>query len=176
MRPLAFVRAAALSLLAATAGACSQLPLPAGLSPTSRRAAALEDTTVCVVDGEAKNGLRSIAAKRDPETGDLFVMRGSKPQPLSRFHPEDARGGYAKSEAWYRSGEAIQHRQRRFVKFGPERVVPAKALAQGPKYRGITLYRDARESGAASVYYVPLGPGCIFQPYVAEARLNASRR
>ena len=153
-------------------GACSHLPGPFRRGP---RVAALADTAVCVVDRSDPRGLRTVAAKKDRESGRMYVLRGRSPRPFEKVYPADDAAAYARAAGWFRDGAPIVTRGRSYRKYGPERVIPARSLRAGPTFRGLRLFVDPRQEGVPSVLYVPLRPGCIFQPNLRDAGGAAPR-
>jgi len=156
--------------------ACSQLGIPGFPGPREAErpaarpgAAAMAATRLCVVDASAPGGLRTVDALRDGKTGETYVVHKGRRRPLSEVYPAKKSRGYARSEEWFRENESIRMASGRYLKYGPERSIPASKLKRGSAYAGIPLFLDPRDSSSPpSVLYVPSRPGCVFQPYLRD--------
>jgi hypothetical protein len=132
------------------------------------------DILVCVVqDGE----LRMVPVQYDTRTGDTLVDG----RPFSTVYPDTL--GYAAGAAWYASGEPMVLDRNRFVKYGLPRVIlPHELLTRAGEYRGVPLFVEREKVVAETVHgqtsdirYVPVRPGCEFQPYENHADVGAVR-
>jgi hypothetical protein len=153
-----------LAIIALTSPGCGVVPVPRVLEPVLGSRASYADTTLCVVDLSARRGLRVAKAQKEEKSGRVFLVEGRKRRKL-RTARED---GYAASEAWFRGEEPIRQYGRRYVKYGPRRVVPASALTRGADHRGTPIFIDRASAERPAALYVPVEPGCVFQPYVDE--------
>ena len=156
-------RVGILAVAFAPLSACASLPVPGVLEPIFGSRAVYEDTNVCVVDRSAPRGLRTVPAQKEVGSGKLFLREGGKRRRLSVSADE----GYALNESWYRENREIRQYGRRYSKHGPRRVVPASALTRGADHEGVPVFLDRNDIERPSALYVPVEPGCIFQPYVA---------
>jgi hypothetical protein len=98
----------------------------------------------------------------DAATGDTLVEGGR------RFRDAYPAGeGYAAGVNWYIAHSPMVVGGRRYEKFGLLRVLQPGLLAPAGRHEGVPLFAEA---GAAArppeVYYVPVRPGCVFQPYM----------
>jgi hypothetical protein len=165
-----------LSLLGlALAGACAHNP-PAAPGPpppptAAERYAALPDTSVCVVDRTTRRGLRPLAAKVQPG-GQVVVLVSGRLQNLEDLHPIGIAAGYAARESWVTAGEPLTIQGRRYEKAGPARLIGLEQLQQSGEYRSIPLFVDPKDPSPPRAFYVPLRPGCVFQPYVRSDLLQ----
>lgn len=156
-------------------GACAHHP-PAASGPPpppseAERYAALPDTSVCVVDRTTRRGLRALDAK--VETGGQVVLLVSgRVQKLEDLHPIGIVAGYAARESWVTSGEPLAIQGRRYEKAGPARLIGLEQLQHSGDYRSIPLFVDPNDPAPPRAYYVPLRPGCVFQPYVRSDLLQ----
>ena len=157
------LRAGILAASLAPLSACASLPVPGVLEPIFGSRAVYENTSVCVVDRSARRGLRTVEAQREVGSGELFLSEGGKRRRLE----VSADRGYALSEPWFREDREIRQYGRRYSKHGPRRVVPASALTLGADHEGIPVFLDRNDIERPSALYIPVEPGCIFQPYVA---------
>ncbi|HEX2188599.1 MAG TPA: hypothetical protein VHG51_06850, partial [Longimicrobiaceae bacterium] len=127
---------------------------------------AVQTIRVCVVEGTA---LREVDATYDPATGDTMAAG----RPFAAAHP--AAAGYAAGATWYVDNEPVQFMNRRYVKFGLPRVVAPADVARIGEHRGVGVFADASATGAPDVVYVPVRPGCEFQPYQYEVPARGVR-
>ncbi len=145
---------------------------PPAVAPTAL--APRSDILVCVLqDGE----LRMVRAQY--ETGPMDTLVDGRP--FAAVYPDTI--GYAAGAEWYVSGEQMVLDRKRFVKYGLPRVIlPHELLTRAGEYRGVPLFAG-REKGVAEtepwqpadIRYVPVRPGCEFQPYVNRADVGAVR-
>ncbi|HEU0016543.1 MAG TPA: hypothetical protein VFQ45_22875 [Longimicrobium sp.] len=127
---------------------------PPGTQPVER------EIEVCVLE----NGeLRGVMVRYNPLTGDTT--------PSGRPVPP----GYAQDAAWYITGDPIPVHGVRYAKYGLPRVVRREELVRYGEYRGIALFADAGATGRPEILYVPVRPGCEFQPYVGAPFIGAVR-
>jgi hypothetical protein len=152
---------------------CSPFPPPDPVPPPRGSAVGYTETPLCVVDLTATRGLRMVTAYA-AANGGLFLLEGNRYQPLGRRYPESREGGYAGAEDWFRKGEPIRQYGERYLKHGPNRVVPAAALTLGAPHQGVPVFLDRNDLESPAVLYIPVRPGCVFQPYAAE-RFSSAR-
>lgn len=141
-------------------------PPPVGQTPRA-------DIVVCVVqDGE----LRMVQAQYDTRTGDTLVDG----RPFAAAYPDTI--GYAAGAAWYVTNEHMSLNGKRYVKYGLPRVIGPHELTRAGEYRGVPLFAEKgkavvqTEHGQTSDFrYVPVRPGCEFQPYEYHANVGAVR-
>jgi hypothetical protein len=121
---------------------------------------------VCVVE----NGmLRNVQAQYSSATGDTTVAG----RPFAQAYPATA-PSYAAGAGWFIQGDAITLGGRRYVKFGLPRVVGVNDVTRTGEYQGVPVFA---ETGAErpEVLYVPVRPGCEFQPYQTEVKAGSVR-
>ncbi|HLL84615.1 MAG TPA: hypothetical protein VK420_18255 [Longimicrobium sp.] len=120
----------------------------------------------CVVrDGE----LAEVEAFYDAERADTLVDG----RPLAMAYPADALP-YAGSAQWYINHEPLMVRSQRTVKYGLPRRLAARELRRVGEYRGVPVFAEAGVT-MPDVFYVPVRPGCEFQPYQNEANVGSVR-
>jgi hypothetical protein len=127
-------------------------------------APAAEEIQVCVVQNGA---LARVTAARDPVSGDTTVNG----VPFAQAFPDT---GLAANAPWYTAGEPIAFDERRFVKFGGERVLEVGQVERAGEFRGVPLF--APPGVRTDVVYVPVRQGCEFQPYAVEVKVGRIRR
>lgn len=121
---------------------------------------------VCVVRDGA---LSEVPAEYDPRTGDTIVAG----RPFAEVYPAST-PPYAAGADWYASGGMVVFERRRYVRYGLPRVVPADSLRRVGEFRGIPLFAEDA-SAAFRFVYVPVRPGCEFQPYWFAATVGEVR-
>lgn len=146
--------------------------LISGASPAPARgapSAGADSVRVCVLVGDS---LREVPAAVDAATGDTLVGGGQR---FRDAHPSGT--GYAESAEWYIASSPMVLGGRRYEKFGLPRVARPELLAPAGRHEGVPLFAEA---GAAArppeVYYVPVRPGCVFQPYLVPHANVRGRR
>lgn len=170
MKPTRWLpRAVGIGGLVAVSG-CGVIPVPRLLQPLLGRPPSYTETRLCIVDLSATRGLRVVEAQKEDRSGALFVQREGKRRRL----PTTSEGGYAVGEPWYRGEEPIRQYGRRYVKYGDHRVVPASALTRGADHRGIPVFIDREDTKRPAALYIPVEPGCVFQPYIDAEHLSGS--
>jgi hypothetical protein len=158
------MRAGSLGMILISLSGCGVVPVPKALQPVLGTPPKYSNTSLCIVDPSARRGLRVVEAQREENSGRLFVLEGRKRRKLTPS-PEH---GYAGEESWFRGEEPIRQYGRRYVKYGPRRVVPANALTRGADHKGTLVFIDRKDTERPSALYIPVEPGCVLQPYVDE--------
>ena len=134
--------------------------------PALPAAPEMQTIRVCVVEGTA---LREVEAMYNPATGDTTVAG----QAFSTAYP--ATTGYASGATWYINNEAITINRRRYVRFGLPRVVSPTDVTRTGEYQGVGVFTDASATGTPDVIYIPVRPGCEFQPFQLEQQTRGVR-
>jgi hypothetical protein len=124
------------------------------------------DIRVCVVEAGA---LREVTARYNRTTGDTMVNG----QEFSVAYP--ATTGYAGGATWYINTEAITVNGRRYVRYGLPRVLGVTEVTRTGEFQGVSVFAEAGATGTPEVVYVPVRPGCEFQPYQLEMKAGAVR-
>lgn len=141
-------------------------PPPAPTPPPPAPPAMATTINVCVVE----NGMpQNVQAQYASATGDTTVAG----RPFGQAYPATA-PSYAASAPWYVQGEAITSGGRRYVKFGVPRVLGVNEVARTGEYQGVLLFAEPG-TAAPDVLYVPVRPGCEFQPYQTEVKVGGVR-
>ncbi|HST61729.1 MAG TPA: hypothetical protein VLK84_23720 [Longimicrobium sp.] len=121
---------------------------------------------VCVVENGA---LRNAYAEYDTRSGDTLVNG----RPFSEVYP--ATTGYAAGAPWYIDNEPITVNGRRFVKYGLPRILGVTEVTRTADYMGVPVFAEAGATTATEVVYVPVRPGCEFQPYQINTKVGGVR-
>ncbi|HEV2145936.1 MAG TPA: hypothetical protein VGR37_00820 [Longimicrobiaceae bacterium] len=151
-------------------GAPMVAPLPPVVAPPPPpppAAPAMQTIRVCVVEGTA---LREVEAMYNPATGDTMVAG----QRFSMAFPATA-PAYAAGATWFINNEPIMMNRRRYVKFGLPRVVSPTDVRRIGEHQGVGVFADATATGTPDVIYIPVRPGCEFQPYQYEVPARGVR-
>jgi hypothetical protein len=111
---------------------------------------------VCVV---ADGGLREVLVDYVPATGDS-LYQGRR---FREVFPVNAQ--YAANAQWYMDNSAVSFDGRWFSKYGQPRPLAIHELTRIGEYRGVGVYSERAQIEAPAVIYLPLRPGCEFQPY-----------
>lgn len=169
-------RAVFLVVLAAMLGACggaagepggSVAPATAPMPPAPRLAGSgSNELTVCVVQ---EGDLQLVRARYDTRTGDTLVDG----RPFASVYPDTA--GYAGAAEWYVDNEPLTFNGRRHVRYGLPRVLGTFELTRVGEYRGVPLFAEKGAEHTSDIKYVPVRPGCEFQPYDGHANVGAVR-
>jgi hypothetical protein len=120
------------------------------------------DIRVCVVENGA---LREVRAMYNTQTGDTTV----------NGQPIPATTGYAAGATWYINNEPITVGGRRYVRYGLPRVLGVSEVTRTADYMGVPVFAEAGALGTPEVLYVPVRPGCEFQPYQLEVKAGGVR-
>jgi len=139
-------------------------PPPVAVTPPA--VPEMQTIRVCVVEGTA---LREVEAMYNPATGDTTVAG----QAFATAFP--ATTGYAGGATWYINNEPITINRRRYVRFGLPRVVGVNELTRTGEYQGVGVFTEAGATGTPDVIYIPVRPGCEFQPYQYEVPARGVR-
>lgn len=106
-----------------------------------------------------------VAAQYDPVTGDTSFGR--------QDWGDAATDAYASATTWYVDDEPIPWRGLLSVKYGPERILPIEDLERAGEHRGVPVFREA--GNVSGMIFVPVRPGCVFQPYTVNYTVGAVR-
>ncbi|HST61919.1 MAG TPA: hypothetical protein VLK84_24675 [Longimicrobium sp.] len=120
--------------------------------------------SVCMVEG---GQLVQATATLDVTTGDTTWAPPGEPAGTPT--------GYAAGAPWFIRNEPIIVEGASYVKYGTPRVVPMESLARAGEFGGVPLFTDDPLPRPPEVLYVPARPGCVFQLYMLEPRLNGVR-
>ncbi len=142
------------------------VPPPPAVLPPPPAAPEMQAIRVCVVEGTA---LREVEAMYNPATGDTMVAG----QAFAMAYP--ATTGYAAGSTWYINNEPLTIGGRRYVKFGLPRVVGSTEVTRTNEYQGVGVFTESTATGTPDVVYVPVRPGCEFQPYQYEVPARGVR-
>ena len=122
----------------------------------------MREIRVCVVENGA---LREITAMYNTQTGDTTVNGQRIPATM----------GYAAGATWYINNEPITVNDRRYVRYGLPRVLGVNEVTRAGEFQGVSVFAEAGAQGTPEVLYIPVRPGCEFQPYQLEVKAGGVR-
>ena len=122
-------------------------------SPVTAQSRAIR---VCVVES---GRLAEVSAQYNPATGDTTVAGRT----FASAYP--AGRDYAAGALWFVNSETITVGGRSFVKYGLPRVLGVTEVSRSGEHQGVPVFVEAGAGSAAEVLYLPVRPGCEFQPY-----------
>jgi hypothetical protein len=126
-------------------------PTPAPAPPATR------EMMICVVeDGQ----LRTVTTTFNPATSDTMVAG----QRFAARYPTTA-PTYASAAAWFVQSDQMRFENRDYVRFGVTRIVSAPQLRRVGEHMGTPVFAEMGETQPHAVLYIPVRPGCEFQPY-----------
>ena len=126
---------------------------------------AMQDIRICVVqDGN----LTEMMGQYNPAAGDTTVNG----QPFGTVHATGAQ--YAANAGWYINNEPVMFQGRRFVKYGLPRVLGVNEVTRIGEHQGVSVFAETGQT-RPDVIYVPVRPGCEFQPYQTEVKTGNVR-
>ncbi|MFL5537570.1 MAG: hypothetical protein ACJ8J0_01175 [Longimicrobiaceae bacterium] len=164
------MRPSSLLLAAALAAGCTHGASPAPPAPiddtaqTARLPPRISSVIIepwvnyCIVRG---GRLESVTA--DLLAGGDTVYGGMA---ISKAFPIDST--YALNAGWYRDNESIPFARGRYVKYGQVWILATTDVVPTGIFHGVTVFVEAGVSRVRpEALYVPVQPGCEFQPYIA---------
>jgi hypothetical protein len=136
---------------------------PLAVAPRPPAAAMVE---ICVVHG---GRVREVTARVDPETGDTtFAGR-----PLAEAFAGE--GPYAGERAFFAAQEPVALNGRQYVRSGIPRTLGEREALPAGEVMGIPAFTVGSGAGVPEVLFLPVGPGCVFQPYQLQEAAAAVR-
>lgn len=126
---------------------------------------------VCVID---QTGHREVEALYRPASGDTVILQGGGPVPLEAAYPSATE--YAEGKRWYTDLGTIHLLGRRYEPYLKLRTVTPTNLRPGGNvlhraatYDGVAVFAERSDSDPPKLLYLPVRPGCLFQPYIDSA-------
>jgi hypothetical protein len=142
-------------------------PPPPPPAPAPTPAPQPQAIQVCVIqDGQ----LRTVTAQFNPATGDTTMVVDGQTRRFRDVQPGTQ--AYATGRTWFVQGEPIQFMNRRYVRFGLTRVIGAGELTRVGEHQGVPVFAPTGQTTAPDVIYLPVRPGCEFQPFQHEAEIQ----
>lgn len=144
---------------------------PVAPAPPPPAPPAEERIRVCIVEGTT---LREVEAIYTPAQGDTVVMVDGQRRPFAEaYRPVEP--NYAAGATWFVNNEPVMVSNRRFVKYGLPRVVAPADLRHVGTVNGVNIFAAGDAGENPEVVYVPVRPGCEFQPYQYEVPVRRVR-
>ncbi len=140
-------------------------PLP---PPPARGEQAIQ---VCVIEGRIVGDIDAVYL---PSTGDTVVVEDGVRRPFAEAYPATP-PEYAAGAEFFLNSDPIRFMDRRYVRLGlPRRVRPSQVTRIG-EYQGVGIFGEAGVPTPPDVLYIPIRPGCEFQPYESEQAVRGVR-
>jgi len=108
-----------------------------------------------------------VTASFRPATNDT-VIGG---QAFAQAHPASA-PDYAAGANWFIQSDTMAYSDRTWVKFGVTRVIQPPQLQRVGDHMGTSVFAEAGRQAPFEVLYIPVRPGCEFQPYQPRAAIR----
>ena len=148
------------------------IPEPPVVQPTEPVAPVadeMRDIRVCVVENGA---LREVDARYNVTRGDTMVAGDRR---FSEAYPATA--GYAAGATWFINSDVVSFNNQNYVKFGLPRVLGVSEVTRIGDYQGVSVFAEPGAAGGNTpdIIYVPVRPGCEFQPYQKEVKVRNVR-
>lgn len=134
-------------------------PAPPPPPPPAPRA-----VKVCVV---TNSGLAMVDGSYDPTSGATTVS--GRPFPGNDPPPTPT---YAGGARWFVSSDSLTFNDANYVKFGIVRAVESAQLTRVGEVMGTGVFAESNPAAPQGVVYIPVRPGCEFQPYVLRQTLR----
>jgi hypothetical protein len=138
-------------------------PPPASSVAEAQPAARVDTAETCILH---RGKLITVRVELQP-AGDTTV--GGRP--FTEVYADT--GQYALTREWYVNNETIDYDPRNvcYMRFGLPRYVAADSLVRLGEWRGVPVFRERSDDPhLPGVVWVPVRPGCSFQPYQYETR------
>ena len=122
---------------------------------------------VCILENGA---LREVDARVRAARGDTVVVVGGERRPFAAVYPADP--GYAATRDFFIQDGPVSFGDRRYIRFGLPRVIAPGDLARVGEFHGVPVFAEAGAPAGLELVYLPVRPGCEFQPYRMESGLR----
>ncbi len=103
-----------------------------------------------------------------------MVVQMGEERPFSMVYPATG-PQYAAGATWFINNESVEVMDVTYEKFGLPRVISPTDVSRVGEYEGVGIYAETGVEGAPEIVYVPVRPGCEFQPYQQEAEIGEVR-
>jgi hypothetical protein len=150
--PLLVVACARQPAPAAPAPAPPPAPVAAPFPPPTASPVIADPAMMCVIQNGKMTEIEVRAGNRTKE--------GRR---IEDAFPLDST--YAANADWYRDRRPIHVAGRTYVTYGLVRILGITDVVPVATYHGVTVFAEPRYGAAAEVIYLPMRPGCEFQPY-----------
>jgi hypothetical protein len=142
-------------------------PVAAPPRPAPTPATQAQTIQLCVVqDGQ----LRMVTASVAQPGSDTTVVVDGQTRRFRDVHPGIQ--AYATGRSWFVEGGPIRVANRQYVRFGLTRVIQPAELTRIGEHQGVPVFAAPGQPAAPDVVYLPVRPGCEFQPYQLEAQIQ----
>ena len=121
----------------------------------------------CILENGA---LREVDARVRAARGDTVVVVEGEQRPFAAVHPVST--GYAATREFFIQDGPVSFGDRRYIRFGLPQVIAPGELARVGEFQGVPVFTEAGASARPELVYLPVRPGCEFQPYRIESGLR----
>jgi hypothetical protein len=121
---------------------------------------------VCVVEAGA---LREVDAMVMP-AGDTMVMMAGQQRRFADAFPAT---GYAATQDFFVQDRPVRFQNREYVRFGLSRIVTPADVNRVGEFMGVPVFAETGAPARSEVIYLPVRPGCEFQPYQLRQQVRA---
>ena len=119
----------------------------------------------CVIE---KGTLKMVDTEYDPSTGIYYVSVSGTRYRFDEAYPSGI--DYAAAASWYINNEPITVNGQAYIKYGLPRILAINEIEKTSSFQTIGVYTERGTKGVAEVIYIPVKPGCEFQPYQKEVK------
>ena len=112
-------------------------------------------------------GLAMVDGMFDPVARETTVAG----KPFPDAHPATA-PTYAEGTSWFASSDPLSFNPAAYVKFGVVRAMLPAQLSRVGEVMGTGVFAESHAAAPRGVVYVPVRPGCAFQPYVIRQAIR----
>ena len=110
-----------------------------------------------------------VDANYNAETEEYTVIhRDGREVPFEEAYPTDST--YAANAKWYTENDAIKVQRAQYQKYGLPRVLSSIDVGYLATYRNVPVFAEDPILERQEVIYIPVRPGCEFQPYKLETK------
>ncbi len=113
---------------------------------------------MCVIT--AAGEIQTVEATFRPQQGDTLIQG----RPFREVHSPD-QPQYAAGQTWFIQDQEIRVRNQAYVKFGVPRIIQPGELTRFDMFQTVPVFVAPGAPTPPDVIYVPVRPGCEFQPY-----------
>ncbi len=113
----------------------------------------------CIIE---KGVLKEVDVNYNTQTAEkTLVFNGV----LTNYNNLEKSKDYAANQSWYINNDPVVLNGHNYVKYGLPRILGVFEIEKSVAYKGLGIYREAGTTGLAEIIYIPVRPGCEFQPY-----------
>ncbi len=142
-----------------------EIHVPVGIGCEFQPYVSHRPVLICVVTPEGE--ITRVEASYRSATGDTLIDG----RPFSEVH-HAGQSHYAAGHDWFMTEAPIQHEGQEYVQFGLRQVLDSSTLRKVGEYNGVPVFADTSSSAPYPEVFLPVGPGCEFQPFLAREAIR----